>query len=614
MATNKMEINQTLRWARLGAAAIWLALLTAVVFLVTIMSKPNSGVAQTVEQRAPVTTLKLTKQAFTREARLTGSVGLYREEDIGFEVGGRVLFVLDLGNEVIGQAFDENGTRVRQGDVIAKIDDTRYRLRVDALAAKVGALEKDLKAQRIDVNQVAQANLRAAHARLKTADSEVIVAQRQVAEAVSDVTRTQLDLRRQIDLKRARSTAFRQKTFDDAQAAYDAAVARKDQREALLASRRSARDTQEAAVTVAEATIRFKEAALEATQGRITELEQELNQAKEDLGDTILHAPFSGRITKIHASQGAVIEGGRPVVTLTLMDPIQVRVEVSADTERRLRTGDRALVFPKDPTDPDREPIQVNALVFEKGAVANPDTRTFRIDLIVRNRRRLVQDVDPETKGLPVVMDFLPVARRFEGESGPLFVPAQSIYHEDGKTYVLRLPGISFHDGAQRNAVGRHVPEKIEVKLANDYFTVIKWSFRSLAQSGDLREGDFLVIGPGKEHLQGLAIDRPQWLLRPGDLVPVQFNLETTPKGFYVPVHAIANIGGRNIVYLAKDGKAVPVPIIVHDTFGELRRVAGDGLENGAVLIVDGIQQISAGQPVSIVDELSNLQTGGDRP
>ena len=38
----------------------------------------------------PVTVIELSEQDFARERTLTGVVGLYREENIGFEIDGRV--------------------------------------------------------------------------------------------------------------------------------------------------------------------------------------------------------------------------------------------------------------------------------------------------------------------------------------------------------------------------------------------------------------------------------------------------------------------------------------------------------------------------------------------
>ena len=72
-------------------------------------------------QVRPVKVLNLVERDFRHESSMTGSVGLYREERIGFEVAGRVLSVLDMGLEVIGPALDEAGVLVRPGDVVAAI-------------------------------------------------------------------------------------------------------------------------------------------------------------------------------------------------------------------------------------------------------------------------------------------------------------------------------------------------------------------------------------------------------------------------------------------------------------------------------------------------------------
>ena len=99
----------------------------------TIIAAAFLGCGDKSEQAAspmpvrPVTVLTLEQRDFVRESRLTGSVGLYREEHIGFEVGGRVLRVLDMGKEVLGPSFSESGEMVRQGEVIAQLDRRRRR-------------------------------------------------------------------------------------------------------------------------------------------------------------------------------------------------------------------------------------------------------------------------------------------------------------------------------------------------------------------------------------------------------------------------------------------------------------------------------------------------------
>ncbi len=473
----------------------------------------------------PVTVLELQERDFAREHRLTGSVGLYREEKIGFEVAGRVLAVLDAGLEVDGPAFDESGVMVKKGAVIATMEDTRYRLRVEGLQSRLKAAEQDLESEQAQVT----------------------------------LARQTLDRQKRI----LAQGAGRQQEVDNTQSEFDRV-------NALVKARRAT----------------------------VNAIDEELAAAQEDFDDTTLFAPFNGRVTEVHVSQGAVVEAGRPIVTLSLMDPVHVRIQVSADDERELRMGDLATVYPKDPLH-QGERIPVNALVFEKDSVAHPDLRTFRIDLIVRNERRHVDQLDPGLKGLPVVQFLLPVVRRYQSEEGPLHVPVNSVYHENGETSVLRLPGVAMNPGGSRSAVGKHIPEKIPVVLGNEYYTVIKWNFRSLTESGDLREGDFLAIDPRQEHLDGLVIGRPQWLLRPGDLVPVSFR-RTSPTGFYIPIKAISLADGEHVVFIAEDGIARAEPVTVHQTYRELRRIEGEGIRPGIQIIVEGVHYVSDGQPITI--------------
>lgn len=475
----------------------------------------------------PVTVLELFERDFAREHTLTGSVNLYREERIGFEVTGRVLSVLDQGREVRGPAFNEDGELVRRGDQIATMESTRYRRQQDALEARLDAARRDLD----------------------------------VTEAQVTLARQTLDRQKQVLAEGAGA----QQAVDNAQSAFD------------------------------QATAQFL-----ARQATVTEVFERLERAREDFEDTTLYAPFSGRITATHVSEGAVVDAGTSVVTLTLMDPVHLQVEVSADDEREIQTGDRAIIYPKDPLQNGAR-IPVNAIVFEKGAVADPQLRTFRIDIIVRNQRRLLSQLDPRVAGLPVVNDWLPVVREFQGEPGPLFVPTDSVLREGGRTFVLRLPGVSFNPGAERSAVGRHIPDKVEITLGTQYTTVINWNFRSLLESGDLAEGDFLALHPTSEHAHAVAIGRPQWLLRPRDLVPVKFTLSASPPGFYVPTSAITLSDNGEAVFVVENGRAVERPVSVRETFEELRRIEGEGIAEGVLVIVGGVHYVSDDQPVTII-------------
>jgi len=498
--------------------------------LVTIVGCGPDATNNAEMPTRPVTVTELSEGDYPRERTLTGVVNLYREEDIGFEIGGRVTTVLDEGLEVRGPAFNEQGELIRRGDAIAAMEGRRYGSRVGALQARLDAARRDLQAVQ------------------------------------AQVTLAQQTLERQKAIMAEGAGA--QQAVDDAQSAFDQATAQ-------LAARRAT----------------------------VQEVMQQLDTSTEDLGDAVLFAPFSGRITKVHISEGAVVSAGTPVVTLTLMDPVRVQVEVSADDERDIETGDRAVIMPKDPLH-NGERVPINAIVFEKSAVADAALRTFRIDMIARNQRRHVDQLYPELVGLPNINDYLPAVREYQGEEGPLFVPVDSVLAEGDETFVLRLPGVSFHGGAERSAVGKHIPEKVRVTLGDQYTTVVNWNFRSVISSGDLTEGDFLILNPQPNYIDGVAGGRPQWLLRPRDLVPVRFALSVAAPGFYVPNRAITLSGGSEAVFVVEDGVARERPVSVHETFEELRRIEGEGISTGSKVIVGGVHYVSDGQPVIVTKVL----------
>ncbi len=493
-----------------------------------------AGCAQEADQSMmptrPVTVIELSQKDFARERTLTGVVDLYREEDIGFEIGGRVTTVLNEGLEVRGPAFNERGDLIRQGDPIAAMESARYGSQVGALQARLDAARRNLQA--VD----------------------------------AQVTLTQQTLLRQKAILVEGAGA--QQAVDDARSAFDQATAQ-----------------------------------LAAQRATVQEVTQYLDTATEDLGDAVLFAPFSGRITKVHISEGAVVQAGMPIVTLTLMHPVRIQVEVSADDERDIETGDRAIIWPKDPLyDGERSPV--NAIVFEKSSVADPALRTFRIDMIARNLRRHVHELNPDLAGLPNINEYLPVVREYQGEEGPMFVPVGSVLSDDDGSYVLRLPGVGFNSGGQRSAVGKHMPEKIRITLGDQYTTVVTWTFRSIVPNETLAEGDFLILNPLPSYVDGVAGGRPQWLLRPRDLIPVQFSLSTTTAGFYVPNRAITLLGNSEVVYVVENGVATARPVSVHESFKELRRIEGEGISSGANVVVGGVHYVSDGQPVTVTEVL----------
>ncbi len=249
---------------------------------------PGCGREPVGAERAPRAVsfmpLRLTKPG--GGGRLTGTVESWKREDIGFEVAGRVLSIVEPGVDIVGRTFDEDGNLLAEGTVLAELDDARYRI-----AAKQAQTAAD--AARTDLEEVVPQMLAEAQAALDLADKEL--------ERYSNLVGTQ---------------SAPQQRLDVADTAQKAAAAKVAQVEALRATKASLVASSVAAV----------------------------EQAEVNIADCELTSPFTGQIARVHAIPGSYVLPGQPVVTVQMMDPMKIQVAVSPETEQQVQFNDRVRV------------------------------------------------------------------------------------------------------------------------------------------------------------------------------------------------------------------------------------------------------------------------------
>ncbi|MEQ8765715.1 MAG: efflux RND transporter periplasmic adaptor subunit [Planctomycetota bacterium] len=552
------------------------------------------------EAATPVTTRILETFTPGLASRITGVAEPYRQSEVGFEVTGRVEYVLDIGEEVRGTILDESGERVlgpdgapvEAGDVLAVLDSTRYRQAQEAIELQLASQRLGLEAQQIELEQVVRPDLDSARAKQRAAQLEIESAEREVEAADSAFELAQSTLERYRQL--LTEGVIQQAQLDESQNTFNKAQATRSQARTLVSAKRSTEESAAATVARSLGAIKLKEAQIEQTRARVAELTLSLRQATTNLEDCVLRAPFDGRITATHVSRGAIVAAGTPVVTLTLLDPIKISVSVSAENDRKLPVGSVVRILPPG-LPPDVTPEgHVIGTVRTKSEVADASTRTFRLDIMVRNIRR-----GPGQDSAPFPVDgFLPVIEEHAFEPGPLFVHPDCVA-EDGT--VLRLPGLNARERAATLPQGTVMPERVPVVLGEDYFNVIQWPFRRLADPGSLRAFDLLIVSPREEHERGVSMVRPEWVIRPGELIPVILELGAAPPGYYVPVHAIRERNGATSVFLVEKGRAHEAAVAVHEPYRDLRRITGSELKDGAAIIEKGAHFVMDGQPVRVI-------------
>ena len=522
----------------------------ATVLAVAILSAGcREETINTAESPRPVVVVHLRETNPATPLRLTGTVEPWAEEDVAFEVPGRLTFIVEPGTFLEGR-WEVDGEPMIDGDILAQLDEEPYEVAV--LAA-----ESQVSSARVNSEKILPAMLEVASARFERAEKEFARNER---------------------LRRQSPGALSEKALVDAEADRDATAAAVQQAEAE-------RDAGEANLRSAKA--RYDRSVL-------------------DLGHTTLYAPFRGEVTDVLVQAGGYAEAGKPVAHLVAMDPIKVRVSVSAETHRRIKHGDPVRLFVANQEE------EIVGSVYQMSTVADPSTRTFSITLICRNYKVWRSESEAErAKDLPKVKDLLPATRLDISGDGPLYVEQRTLVDE---RFVWIAEGINLRD-PQRELGTVLTVRKVPVVPGPDRVNYQGiFLARELADPGELTFGQACVVGvpEGVQDGQQVALLPRAWLLQPGSLAEVEFTRDEGVPGYYVPLRAINGRGNSHHVFIVQQaaedddshGVAARVDVSLHEPVGELRRI--EPLRNGALgpgtrVIVEGASYIEDQEPVSVV-------------
>jgi RND family efflux transporter MFP subunit len=270
--------------------------------------------------------VKVTPAAERTVARTVSATGTLAADDqvvLGTKVAGR-----------LAETTVDLGTRVKRGDVVGKLDQSDFKLRVDQ----------------------AQAALQQARVRL-------------------GLSPTGSDER--IDPEQAAIVRQARAMLDDARLTRDRSV--KLAQQELIA--RAQLDTAEAGLQVSEA--RYQDA-LEEVRNRqavIAQRRSELDLARQQLTDTVILSPLDGVVSLKQASVGEYLSAGAPIATLVRVHPLRLRVAVPEREGSGVRAGHAVtLTVEGDPTVYRGRVVRLSPIVQEQN-------RTLMVEAEVPNER-----------------------------------------------------------------------------------------------------------------------------------------------------------------------------------------------------------------------------------
>lgn len=154
-----------------------------------------------------------------------------------------------------------------------------------------------------------------------------------------------------------------------------------------------------ATLRAAEASIRSAQSGVEAAAAGILAADAAVDRAEEELTRLEVRAPFEGLLESDTAELGSLLQPGSPCATVIQLDPMKIvgfvpesevgRVTLGAVAGARLATGD-----------------EVEGVVTFLSRSADPDTRTFRVEIAVENAGLTIRDGQSadiliETEGTP---------------------------------------------------------------------------------------------------------------------------------------------------------------------------------------------------------------------
>jgi len=230
----------------------------------------------------------------------------------------------------IAKLLVDEGTEVKQGDLIAVLDPSELEAQARAAAAMIDSLRSQVsatQATREATQGSTSSNVVNAQARLQSARAQLL-------QAEATLQRTESDSRRMIELAKqgVASDQERVQAESNLKAQLATVQSLKDQVSAGDADLRTALANTHQAHAAAST--------VQSTRGQLANAEAQLKEAEVRLGYTKIYAPVSGTVSVRAAREGEVLTAGQPIVTLMDLSDTWVRAAIPETESDHIGLGD----------------------------------------------------------------------------------------------------------------------------------------------------------------------------------------------------------------------------------------------------------------------------------
>ena len=224
----------------------------------------------------------------------------------------------------------EEGTQVKQGDLIALLDPSELEAEERAAAATIDSLRSKVE----ETQSTLEATQGSTTSTVANAQARLASARAQLLQAEATLERTESDGRRTVELAKEGVASDQERVQAETSLDAQKAVAQslKDQVYAAQADLNTA---------VANThTAHAAQRTVESTRGQLANAESMLKEAEVRLGYTKIYAPVTGTVSVRAAREGEVLNVGQPIVTLVDFTDTWVRAAIPETEADHIGYGD----------------------------------------------------------------------------------------------------------------------------------------------------------------------------------------------------------------------------------------------------------------------------------
>jgi HlyD family secretion protein len=230
----------------------------------------------------------------------------------------------------IAKLLVDEGTQVKQGDLIAVLDPSELEAQARAAAAMIDSLRSQVAATRA----TEQATAGSTSSSVANAQAKLESTRAQLLQAEATLQRTESDSRRMIELAKQGVASDQDRVQAESNLTAQQAVVQSLQKQVSGA---------EADLNMALANTHQAHAAqstVASTRAQLANAEAQLKEAEVRLGYTKIYAPVTGTVSVRAAREGEVLNAGQPIVTIVELSDTWVRAAIPETQADHIGLGD----------------------------------------------------------------------------------------------------------------------------------------------------------------------------------------------------------------------------------------------------------------------------------